>query len=91
MDLESGPPIDEQSVPQLLELADPTALPSEEEIREAATAIFPTLEEKPVAGDGNCLFRAIAAQLPGGESRHADLRKEAVRFVGSHGELYVPR
>jgi len=40
-----------------------------------------------VAGDGNCLFRAVAVQLFGDETRHAELRANAVAHLREHPEL----
>lgn len=41
---------------------------------------------KDVAGDGNCLFRAIADQIEGDPSRHAIYRKRIMLFIESHRE-----
>jgi hypothetical protein len=56
-----------------------------------AAAIAAYLREHAVAGDGNCLFRAAAAQMPGQvERRQKDLRQEAVTEVLAHPRRYLP-
>ena len=62
----------------------------EAEIRNHATEIRPRLQEGRVAGDGNCLFRAIAAQMPQGEEYHPELRRLAVRHVALRRDRYYP-
>ena len=34
-----------------------------------------------VAGDGNCLFRALADQVDGNESTHIFMREEACKYI----------
>ena len=63
---------------------------NEAEIRNHATDIWPRLQEGRVAGDGNCLFRAIAAQMPQGEEYHRELRRLAVRHVALRRDRYYP-
>jgi hypothetical protein len=41
---------------------------------------------KDVAGDGNCLFRAIADQIEGDPSKHAQYRQRIMAFIESHRE-----
>jgi len=45
---------------------------------------------KDVAGDGNCLFRAIADQLVDDPSRHAEFRKRIMDFVEAQREAFEP-
>lgn len=45
---------------------------------------------KTVRGDGNCLFRSLAHQLYGDDSRHLELRREAVRYMKEHRSDFEP-
>ncbi|EGG14254.1 OTU domain-containing protein [Cavenderia fasciculata] len=45
---------------------------------------------KDVAGDGNCLFRAIADQLEDNPEQHMKYRQNIVRFIGSNKEMFAP-
>lgn len=45
---------------------------------------------KDVAGDGNCLFRAIADQLEGDPTKHATYRKKICEFIQLNREEYEP-
>lgn len=40
-----------------------------------AAAVRPSLRPRWIAGDGNCLYRAVATQLPQGLGYHSDLRQ----------------
>ena len=44
--------------------------------------------EKPIDGDGNCQFRALADQLSGDQERHAELRATAINQLRSEPEYY---
>lgn len=43
-----------------------------------------------IAGDGNCLFRAISDQLFGDQELHADVRRRLVDFIERERELFAP-
>ncbi|KAJ3019966.1 hypothetical protein HKX48_001511 [Thoreauomyces humboldtii] len=45
---------------------------------------------KDVAGDGNCLFRALADQLTGTPGTHADQRASTCAFMESHADDFSP-
>eukprot|EP01112_Ceratiomyxa_fruticulosa_P004917 TRINITY_DN15480_c0_g1_i1.p1 TRINITY_DN15480_c0_g1~~TRINITY_DN15480_c0_g1_i1.p1 ORF type:complete len:189 (+),score=36.68 TRINITY_DN15480_c0_g1_i1:233-799(+) len=45
---------------------------------------------KDVAGDGNCLFRAIADQLEEDPKQHEKYRKGIVSFIASNREMFEP-
>ena len=45
-------------------------------------------QEKLIAGDGNCFFRAVALQTPDGEAWHKRLRSAVVEEVQQHRALY---
>lgn len=45
---------------------------------------------KDVAGDGNCLFRAIADQLVDNPNKHAEYRQKIMDFVEANREDYEP-
>ena len=49
----------------------------------------PNLAEGKVAGDGNCLFRAVAAQTPEGEPSHAALRAAVVQEVRDNLDYFL--
>lgn len=44
---------------------------------------------RPVRGDGNCQFRALAQQLHGDEDRHSEIRAAAVKEMREYPELYA--
>ena len=44
----------------------------------------------PIAGDGNCLFRAIAHQVFGNEERHMEVRLACVSEMERHPDDYAP-
>jgi hypothetical protein len=44
---------------------------------------------KPIIGDGNCLFRAMADQLGYGESRHREIRDKIVETIRKDNEYFV--
>lgn len=44
---------------------------------------------RPVMGDGNCQFRALAQQLHSDEGRHSEIRAAAVREMREAPELYA--
>jgi hypothetical protein len=44
---------------------------------------------KPIIGDGNCLFRAMADQLGYGESRHREIREKVVETIRLDEEYFV--
>ena len=44
---------------------------------------------KKIAGDGNCLFRAIADQHAGNESLHVTYRDKAVEYIRTNKDAYV--
>ena len=75
------------SAPSSASIAKPPA--DEEAIRAHATAVEPHLVEGKVAGDGNCLFRAISTHLPQGEAYHTDLRRLAVAYVAEHPDKFA--
>ena len=75
------------SAPSSASIAKPPA--DEEAIRAHATAVQPHLVEGKVAGDGNCLFRAISTHLPQGEAYHTDLRRLAVAYVAEHPDKFA--
>jgi len=43
-----------------------------------------------VVGDGNCLFRALADQMDGGENMHHKHRKETVTYMAEHEDEFIP-
>jgi len=45
---------------------------------------------KDVAGDGNCLFRAIADQMVDDPQQHADFRKKIMDFVEAQRDAFEP-
>eukprot|EP01122_Echinamoeba_exundans_P002502 TRINITY_DN12443_c0_g1_i1.p1 TRINITY_DN12443_c0_g1~~TRINITY_DN12443_c0_g1_i1.p1 ORF type:complete len:417 (+),score=71.20 TRINITY_DN12443_c0_g1_i1:3-1253(+) len=45
---------------------------------------------KDVAGDGNCLFRAIADQIEGDPNNHANFRARIVNYIRQNEEDYAP-
>lgn len=47
-------------------------------------------ELRDVAGDGNCLFRALADQLNGDEKMHGKHRKEAVEYMRKNKDDFAP-
>lgn len=44
---------------------------------------------RPVRGDGNCQFRALAQQLHGDEGRHSEIRAAAMKEMREYPELYA--
>ncbi|KAF8885637.1 hypothetical protein BD779DRAFT_1532876 [Infundibulicybe gibba] len=44
----------------------------------------------PTIGDGNCLFRALADQLYGSPSQHAQLRADVCDWIAAHKSRYEP-
>lgn len=44
---------------------------------------------KPIVGDGNCLFRAMADQLGYGESRHREIRIKVVEAIRADKEYFA--
>jgi OTU domain-containing protein 3 len=44
---------------------------------------------KPIIGDGNCLFRAMADQLGYGESRHREIRDKIVETIRKDKEYFA--
>ncbi|KAI8985832.1 hypothetical protein BDB01DRAFT_786485 [Pilobolus umbonatus] len=46
------------------------------------------LRTKDVAGDGNCLFRALSDQYHGKESNHKEIRQEICQYLREHEEEY---
>mmetsp|Transcript_30332 Transcript_30332/g.70546 ORF Transcript_30332/g.70546 Transcript_30332/m.70546 type:complete len:144 (-) Transcript_30332:132-563(-) len=46
------------------------------------------LRERPVRGDGNCQFRALADQLYGSEEHHATIREQVVQQLQVRAERY---
>ena len=44
---------------------------------------------KPIIGDGNCLFRAMADQLGYGESRHREIREKVVETIRLDKEYFA--
>ena len=75
------------SAPSSASIAKPPA--DEEAIRRHASEVEPHLVEGKVAGDGNCLFRAISTHLPQGEAYHTDLRRLAVAYVAEHPDKFA--
>ncbi|CAJ1387112.1 unnamed protein product [Effrenium voratum] len=49
------------------------------------------LAERPVAGDGNCQFRALADQLYGSEEHHDAIRAQAASSPGLLRHMAPPR
>jgi len=45
---------------------------------------------KDVAGDGNCLFRAIADQMEGNPNKHPTYRKRICEFIDTNRDDYEP-
>jgi OTU domain-containing protein 3 len=45
---------------------------------------------KDVAGDGNCLFRAIADQMEGNPNKHPTYRKRICEFIDANRDDYEP-
>lgn len=48
------------------------------------------LVRKRVRGDGSCLFRSAAEQILLSSSRHADVRKACVDYLGKHRDDFAP-
>lgn len=48
------------------------------------------LRERPVEGDGNCQFRALADQLYGSQDHHAALRQQVVQQLQLENGRYRP-
>ncbi|KAL7478852.1 hypothetical protein ACHAW6_004603 [Cyclotella cf. meneghiniana] len=48
----------------------------------------PPLEITPMAGDGNCLFRAVALQVYGSEDMHATVRSQCLDFMEKEEEHF---
>eukprot|EP00933_Yihiella_yeosuensis_P073086 TRINITY_DN8165_c0_g2_i1.p1 TRINITY_DN8165_c0_g2~~TRINITY_DN8165_c0_g2_i1.p1 ORF type:complete len:190 (-),score=26.30 TRINITY_DN8165_c0_g2_i1:22-591(-) len=46
------------------------------------------VKERPVHGDGNCQFRALADQLYGSQDHHASVREQVVDQLESFSERY---
>lgn len=47
------------------------------------------LIRRPIIGDGNCLFRAMADQLGYGEERHAEIRAKVVEVIRRDREYFA--
>jgi OTU domain-containing protein 3 len=45
---------------------------------------------KQVGGDGNCLFRAVADQLDGDQSKQEKYRQDAVKYIKENPEYFEP-
>ena len=61
----------------------------EKELLDAAMRVYCSLEEHEVAGDGNCMFRAVAVQTPAGEDSFTALRTAAVQDVEENLHEYL--
>lgn len=48
------------------------------------------LQVKLIKGDGNCLFRSVADQLDGDQSKHNIYRQKTVQFITSQKEMFEP-
>lgn len=48
------------------------------------------LYERPIEGDGNCLFSALSDQVFGDTSHSAELRASIIHFIRDHRERYLP-
>jgi len=44
---------------------------------------------KPIIGDGNCLFRAMADQIGYGEHRHTEIREKVVETIRADKEYFA--
>ncbi|KAI8502121.1 OTU domain-containing protein 1 [Branchiostoma belcheri] len=44
----------------------------------------------PIAGDGNCLYRAVAHALYGNQGLHTDLRRRTVQYMRDHRDDFAP-
>ena len=44
---------------------------------------------KPIIGEGNCLFRAMADQLGYGEHRHREIREKVVEAIRADKEYFA--
>ena len=47
-----------------------------------------SLTIRPIAGDGNCLFRALSDQLENTPNNHAHYRAAVCKFLRSHKDEY---
>ena len=63
---------------------------AEELLQEHAAAVILHLQHRGVAGDGNCLFRAAACQVPEGEEHHVALRAICAAGAADAWERYAP-
>ena len=63
---------------------------AEELLQEHAAAVIPHLQLRGIAGDGNCLFRAAACQVPEGEEHHAALRAICAAGAADAWARYAP-
>ena len=63
---------------------------AEELLQEHAAAVIPHLQLRGIAGDGNCLFRAAACQVPEGEEHHVALRAICAAGAADAWERYAP-
>ena len=48
------------------------------------------LRLKEVGSDGNCLFRSVADQLEGNDSKHDKYRMAAITYIQEHKDEFVP-
>ncbi|XP_035680181.1 uncharacterized protein LOC118418404 isoform X1 [Branchiostoma floridae] len=44
----------------------------------------------PIAGDGNCLYRAVAHAVYGNQALHTDLRRRTVQYMRDHRDDFAP-
>ena len=63
---------------------------AEELLQEHAEAVISHLQLRGIAGDGNCLFRAAACQVPEGEEHHVALRAICAADAADAWERYAP-
>ena len=64
---------------------------AEEALKVYAQSIRPHLQSHWIAGDGNCLYRSVAKQLPGGEGHHQALRAGSTQLVIDELQRYIHR
>ena len=87
VDLPAGPARAENAAVNLAAAADLNE--AEQILQRHATAAFPTLAPHWIAGDGNCLYRAVARQTAAGEASYLQLRQASVAAAAAHPEHYV--
>ena len=63
---------------------------AEQLLQDHAATVIAYLQLRRIAGDGNCLFRAAASQVPEGEGHHSALRILSVTAAAEAWDRYAP-